>query len=100
MSEKGHDPEKMTDSKQLSAVNDAEYREVANGQNPEDVDQGKDRGNDVSVHQIFQSGLSLEASVGFRNFIIFTEQKHCKDLKSSLNQWLDPCQPLIVSVKF
>ena len=71
MSEKGHDPEKMTDSKQLSAVNDAEEREVANGQDPEDVDHGKDRGNDVSVHKIFQSGLSLKASVGFRNFIIF-----------------------------
>ena len=53
MSEKGHDPEKMTDSKQLSAVNDAEDREVANGQDPEDVDQGKDRCNDVSVHKIF-----------------------------------------------
>ena len=100
MPEKGYDPEKMTDSKQLSAVNDTEDREVANGQDSEDVDQGKDRGNDVSVHKIIQSGLSLKALVGFRNFIIFTEQKHCKDLKSSLNQWLDPCQPPRVSVKF
>ena len=70
MSGKGHDPEKMTDSKQLSAVNDAEDREVANGQGPENVDHGKDGGNDVSVHKIIQSGLSLEASVGIRNFII------------------------------
>ena len=100
MSEKGHDPEKMTDSRQLSAVNDAEDCEVANGQDPEDVDQGKDRGNDVSVHKIIYSGLSLEASVGFRNFLFFTEQKHCKDLKPSLNQCLDPCQPPRVSVKF
>ena len=67
MFETRHDPEKMTDSKQLSAVSDAEDREVANGQDPEDMDQGKDRGNDVSVHKIIQSGLTLEASVDFVN---------------------------------
>ena len=60
MPEKGHDPEKMTDSKQLSAVNDAEDREVAYGRDPEDVNQGKERVNDVSVHKIIQSDFSIK----------------------------------------
>ena len=34
----------------LILVNDADGREIANGQGPEDVDHGKDRGNEVSVH--------------------------------------------------
>ena len=34
----------------LILVNDADDREIANGQGPEDVDHGKDRGNKVSVH--------------------------------------------------
>ena len=36
---------------QLTAVNDAEDREVANGQDPKDVEHSKGRGNDVSTHK-------------------------------------------------
>ena len=35
----------------MTAVNDAEYREVANGQNPKDVEHSKGRGNGVSTHK-------------------------------------------------
>ena len=35
----------------LTAANDADDREVANGQDPENVEQSKGRGNDVSTHK-------------------------------------------------
>ena len=35
----------------LTAVNDADDRKVANGQDPENVEQSKGRGNDVSTHK-------------------------------------------------
>ena len=35
----------------LTVVNDAEDREVANGQDPEDVVYSNDHGNDVSIHK-------------------------------------------------
>ena len=35
----------------LTAVNDVDDREVANGQDPENVEQSKGRGNGVSTHK-------------------------------------------------
>ena len=40
----------------LTAVNDTEDREVANGQDPENVEQSKGRGNDVSTHKDVELG--------------------------------------------